>query len=253
MHPAGDLPATSVRCFQAGPCRPARSCIPALGKPPLPLLRSSMVRKTDIRLLMARPTRLDAHRELGTLTRGTPERDEWSVSEHQGMSTTAAAVRRLRRPLVLRGVGAAALAVSAYIHVDLAAGPLFADGQITLAGLFVGQAIAASLCALWVLTRGSRLAWLVGGLVALASVAALVLTVYVFVPSIGPLPAVYEPFWYPDKAVAAGAAAVAVLAALAALLADSRAASRVRARASRAHRPEEDPGAATDPRRRNFA
>ncbi len=175
------------------------------------------------------------------------------MSERQGLSTSVPPVRRRRRPLVLRGVGAVALGVSAYIHVDLAAGPLVADAQITLAGLFVGQAIAASLCALWVLARGSRPAWLAGGLVALASVAALILTVYVFVPSIGPLPAVYEPFWYPAKAVAAGAAAVAVLAALAALLADSRAADRVRARASRAHTPGEDLGAATEPRRRNFA
>ncbi len=174
------------------------------------------------------------------------------MSEHQGMSTTATAVRRRRLPLVLRGVGAAALAVSAYIHVDLAAGPLVADGQITLAGLFVGQAVAASLCALWVLARGSRPAWLAGGLVALASVAALVLTVYVFVPSIGPLPAVYEPFWYPAKAVAAGAAAVAALAALAALLADRRAAGSAQTRASRADRPEEDLGATTEPQRRNF-
>ena len=153
------------------------------------------------------------------------------------MSTSVTAVPRRRRP-VLRGVGAAALAVSAYVHVDLAAGPLVADGQITLAGLFVGQAVAASLCALWVLARGSRPAWLVSGLLALASVGALVLSVYVLVPSIGPLPAMYEPFWYPAKVLAAGAAAVAALAALAALLLERRAAGS--ARAPRPHRSEED-------------
>ncbi len=122
------------------------------------------------------------------------------------------------RSLALRGVEAAALAVTAYIHIDLAAGPMFADGQVTLAGLFVAQAIAAALVAVWVLIRGSRLAWLAAGGVGLASLAALVVTVYVLVPAIGPLPAVYEPFWYTEKVIAAVAAALAAAAALVTLL-----------------------------------
>lgn len=120
--------------------------------------------------------------------------------------------------LALRGVATLALVVSAYIHIDLASGPLVADGQVTLAGLFIGQAIAAAVAALWVLARGSRLAWLVTGGVGLASLTALVVSVYVLVPSIGPLPAVYEPFWYTEKVLAAASAAVAAVAALAALL-----------------------------------
>ena len=123
-----------------------------------------------------------------------------------------------RRSATLRGVAALALAVSAYVLIDLAAGPLFGDGQVTLAGLFVGQAVAAALAALWVSARGSGLAWIAAGGVGLASLAALVVSVYVLVPSIGPLPAVYEPFWYPEKVVAAVAAAVAAAAALVALL-----------------------------------
>ena len=122
----------------------------------------------------------------------------------------------------LRGVAAVALAVSAYIHIDLAAGPVVADGQVTLAGLFIGQAIAAALVAVWVLVRGSRLSWLATGGVGLASLAALVVTVYVLVPSFGPLPAVYEPFWYAEKVVAAGAAAVAAGTAVVALLQTAR-------------------------------
>lgn len=119
----------------------------------------------------------------------------------------------------LRLVAASALGVSAYVHVALAAGPLVADGQVTLAGLFVGQAVVAAATALWVLARGSGLAWLATAAVGGASVGALVLTVYVLVPSIGPLPAMYEPFWYPQKVVAASAAGVALVAALVALLA----------------------------------
>jgi len=126
--------------------------------------------------------------------------------------------RNDKRSLALRGIAALALAVSAYIHIDLAAGPLFADGKVTLAGLFIGQAIAAALVAVWVLLRGSRLSWFATGGLGLASLAALVVTVYVLVPSIGPLPAVYEPFWYPEKVVAAAAAALAAATALVALL-----------------------------------
>jgi hypothetical protein len=56
-----------------------------------------------------------------------------------------------------------------------------------LAGLFIGQAVAAALAAVRVVARGGRLAWLATGGVGLGSLAALVLTVYVLVPSIGPL------------------------------------------------------------------
>ncbi len=126
--------------------------------------------------------------------------------------------RKSRRSLALRGVEALALAVTAYIHIDLAAGPMFADGQVTLAGLFIAQSVAAALAAVWVLARGSRLAWLAAGGVGLGSLVALVVTVYVLVPAIGPLPAVYEPFWYTEKVVAAVVAALAAAAALIALL-----------------------------------
>ena len=118
----------------------------------------------------------------------------------------------------MRGVAAVALAVSAYIHVGLASGPLVADGQVTLAGLFTGQAVAAALAAVFVVVRGSRLAWVATAAVGLASLAVLVVTVYVMVPSIGPFPAVYSPIWYPEKVGAAVAAAVAGAAALVALV-----------------------------------
>lgn len=121
------------------------------------------------------------------------------------------------RSLASRGVAALALLVSAYIHIDLASGPPVADGQVTLAGLFIAQAIAATLAALWVGARGSILAWLLTGGIGLASLTALVVSVYVLVPSIGPLPAMYEPSWYAEKLIAAAAAAVAAVASLVAL------------------------------------
>lgn len=128
----------------------------------------------------------------------------------------------LRRSWWLRGLAAAGLTVSAAVHVELAAGPWFADGGVTLAGLFVADAVSAALAALWVLLRGSWLAWVIVGLVAGSAVLALVVTTYVLVPAVGPLPAVYEPVWYAEKVVAAVAAGVAAVCAVIALAAPTR-------------------------------
>ena len=99
----------------------------------------------------------------------------------------------------------------------LAQGPLYSDGQITVAGLFRGQAVAAALSAVAVLLRSGRLAWAAAAVVGLGTSAAVVQSVYVQLPSIGLVPALYEPTWYQDKVLAAGAAAVAGGAALAGL------------------------------------
>lgn len=112
----------------------------------------------------------------------------------------------------LRWVGAAALAVSVVVHLQLADRPYVSAGQVTLAGLFLAQAVVAGLAALCLLLSGRRAAWLGAGAVALASLVALVLSVYVQVPALGPFPTLYEPLWYPQKVVAAAAAAVALLA-----------------------------------------
>ena len=128
------------------------------------------------------------------------------------MTTSPAGTRQAGRTgLGLRIVGALALGFSAYLHFRIAAErpPLFADGQVTLSGLFVAQAVAATIVSLWVLVRGRRLAWIAFTLVALGSLAALVASVYIQIPSIGPFPVIYEPLWYTDKYLAAGAAAVA--------------------------------------------
>ena len=135
-------------------------------------------------------------------------------------STSDQAVRRTTRSsLVLRVLGAVALGYSGYLHLRIALErpPLFVDGQVTLSGLFIAQAVSAAVVVLWVLLRGDRLAWLAFGAVALGSLVALVMSVYVQIPSIGPFPVIYEPLWYQDKvlgAVSAGAAAVIALVAL---------------------------------------
>jgi hypothetical protein len=117
----------------------------------------------------------------------------------------------------LRVVAATALAVSGYLHRDLAEGPLVGGGQVTLAGLFTAQAVVAIVVAVVVLVRPVRAAWLAVAVVGSASLAALILSVYVQIPAVGPFPSLYEPFWYPEKVIAAVAAAVASAAALVAL------------------------------------
>ena len=123
--------------------------------------------------------------------------------------------------LVVRLLTAAALAVSAYVHVDLSSSPYWAGGQLTLGALFLGQAVVAGVVALWVLVRPSRAAYAVAAFVAAASFLALVLSTYVRLPQVGPFPVLYEPLWYADKVVAAVAAGVATVLA-AALLAGRR-------------------------------
>ena len=76
--------------------------------------------------------------------------------------------------------------------------------------------------AVWVAVRAETLAVLAALAVAAGSLTALVLSVYVRLPSFGPFPVLYEPLWYGDKVVAAIAAGVATVAAVVALAAAGR-------------------------------
>ena len=112
--------------------------------------------------------------------------------------------------IVVRLLVAAALAVSGWLHLDLADTFDFVGEQITLGALFRAQGVAALLVAIWLLvTRRSWLPELAALLVALPSAVAVVLSVYVRVPAIGPLPEVYEPIWYAEKVASAITAGIA--------------------------------------------
>jgi len=130
-----------------------------------------------------------------------------------------------RTGMLLRVIGALALGFSGILHAKMAndAPPLFQDGEVTLSGLFMAQAVAAVLVSLWVLVQGNRLAWLALGVVAAASLAALLLSTWVTIPSIGPLPEIHDPIWYTEKTLAAISAGIATLAAIAALSGSRRA------------------------------
>lgn len=137
------------------------------------------------------------------------------------MSTPTATTssRTDRSSLAFRIVGALALGFSAYLHFKIASHnrPWFENGGIRLSGLFVAQAIAATVVSLWVLVQGIRLAWLAFGAVAIASLVAVVTSTYVEIPAIGPLPKLYDPVWYDDKVLAAVSAGIASIVALVAL------------------------------------
>ncbi|WP_235781422.1 hypothetical protein [Sinomonas notoginsengisoli] len=106
----------------------------------------------------------------------------------------------------------AALGVEAVVHFQLSPGYQGAapDG-IGQGNLFITEASAAVIAGLYILLRGSRPAWLLALAVTGGGLAALLLYRYVDIPAFGPLPAMYEPVWYPEKTLTAWAEAGGVL------------------------------------------
>lgn len=114
----------------------------------------------------------------------------------------------------LRLLVAMGLAIDAVIHLRLAANYQLAYPQgIGGGNLFRIEAVVATAAAAYVLVRGSRLSYIVALLVALSAFAAVVLTRYVEMPSLGPLPSMYEPLWFFEKSLSAAAEGIAALAA----------------------------------------
>lgn len=120
---------------------------------------------------------------------------------------------------MLRTMVAAGLAADAVIHLRLAEeyGFAFPEG---LGGevLFEVQASLAIIAAAGVLIWASRLTYAFAFAVALSAFVAVVLARYVEVPSLGPLPSMYEPVWFLEKSLSAIAEGLAVVAALALLV-----------------------------------
>lgn len=77
--------------------------------------------------------------------------------------------------LALQVLTAGALAVSAYLHVDLAQGYDLIGEQMTMGDLFLAQAAVAGLAALALLVRPARLTWALAALVGFGSLAGVVL------------------------------------------------------------------------------
>ena len=137
--------------------------------------------------------------------------------------------------VLLRMMGAAALAISSYVHLHGAHFYSSLGDTITQADLFYAQGVVAALVALWVLVSGNRWAWVAVAVVGAASFAAVTIYRYIDVGAIGPIPNMYEPSWQTnEKLLSAYAEAAAVVVAAAALLSRSRGRKRSAAAAPHA-------------------
>lgn len=109
----------------------------------------------------------------------------------------------------VRGLTAACLGVDAGIHIHLAPNQP-PGGTISQIDLFYFEGAVASLALLLVLATGTRLAYALAFLVAASAFGAVMLYRYVDVGTLGPLPNMYAPFWYPLKTTTAVAEAAAL-------------------------------------------
>ncbi|GAC1610014.1 MAG: hypothetical protein NVS3B26_14490 [Mycobacteriales bacterium] len=107
--------------------------------------------------------------------------------------------RRTPRDWAATAFVAAMLTVDAGVHAQLARRAWNGWQLLTPAQLFGVEALAAAVVGLAVLASNRRLVWGGAALVALGGLAAVVLTRYVDVPAIGPIPSIYEPIWYGQK------------------------------------------------------
>jgi hypothetical protein len=128
---------------------------------------------------------------------------------------------------LLRAVVAAGLAVDAVVHLRLAPEYQMAFPHGVGGGtLFRLEAAFAVLAAVGVLVWGNRRSYLLAFAVAASAFVAVLLTRYVEVPAVGPLPSMYEPVWFLEKSLSAGAEALAALAAVAGFVISPRPATR---------------------------
>lgn len=118
--------------------------------------------------------------------------------------------------VLLRLLTAAGLAIDAYVHADLASAY---NTELHTEGVLFGvEAGVAALAALLVLVTGMRLEYVFAFLVAASAFAAIMVYRYIDVGTIGPIPNMYEPVWFHEKALAAIAEGVAMVSALAGAL-----------------------------------
>jgi hypothetical protein len=142
------------------------------------------------------------------------------------MSTTSKAAPTNKAALTSRAVlwllalvTVAALAVDAFVHADLAPDYDAVRKTFSQGDLFRLEAALAALAALLLVVAHRRpVAWAFAFLVAAGGLGAVLLYRYVDVGTLGPLPDMYEPAWYPEKTASAVAEAVGAGTALLGLL-----------------------------------
>ncbi len=118
---------------------------------------------------------------------------------------------------VLRVLVAASLVTDAVVHLQLAStyDHAGAPGKLSEGLLFRVESVVAIVVALLVLALGNRVAFAAAFVVAGSAFIAVLLSRYVNVPAIGPIPSMYEPLWFTKKSISAIAEGLgAVLAAV---------------------------------------
>ncbi|GAB3665420.1 hypothetical protein GCM10027596_31560 [Nocardioides korecus] len=119
---------------------------------------------------------------------------------------------------MLRVLIALGLMIDAVVHLRLAGGYQLAQPQgIGQGNLFRLESAVALLSAVYVLLRGTRTSLLIAAGVGASAFIAVVLTRYVSVPSLGPIPPMYEPVWFLQKTISAVAEGLTAVLALVAL------------------------------------
>lgn len=122
-------------------------------------------------------------------------------------------------PWLIRLLTAAGLFVDAGIHFALASSqPPAPPGKWSQIDLFYVEAAVSVLAAVLVLVTGARLVYAFAFLVAASALGAVLLSRYIDIGPLGPIPDLYEPFWYTSKVATTIAEAVAVLTAGAGVL-----------------------------------
>jgi hypothetical protein len=114
---------------------------------------------------------------------------------------------------VLRVVTAAALGVDAFVHNDLFREYDLNQGTATLSqgDLFRIEAVVSALVALALLVSSRWFVWVAAWAVAASAVGAMLLYRYHDPGALGPLPDMYEPYWFREKSVAGIAEGLAVV------------------------------------------
>src|SRR3954452_22788370 len=128
--------------------------------------------------------------------------------------------RRRVAAWALRVLTAGGLAVDAFVHQDLVGRYALNQGTaaVSQGDLFRIEAIVSGLVALALLISGRLLVWVAAWLVAASAVGAILVFRYHDPGALGPLPDMYEPFWFRQKPVAAVAEGLALVAATLGLL-----------------------------------
>lgn len=121
--------------------------------------------------------------------------------------------------LLSRLLTAAALVTDAVVHIRLAHRyDLNVAGGLSQGDLFRVEAGVAVLVAALILLVANRIMWAVALVVAASAAGAVLVSTFVDIGAVGPVPDMFEPFWYPSKVVAAVAEGIGTLTALVGLV-----------------------------------